>query len=556
MIGNQRRGGVVLCRCHGQNSGSIDLETVGRFLREAFPGTPVEVADDLCRDTAPVAHLIKNVGPTCLVVGACGEGGVAARVRRRASQNGLDPYSVSLVALRERSALVHPYDQGIEKAKLLMASGLRRSLAFSGTHPCNLRPRLGGNGGMSRRSLLSLAFIQQQVIPHVETRSCLAWRGCRNCLASCPAKALFVSEERLVIDSERCRGCGLCTIACPVNALRLPTATVEEMDEAMGGLLAQRGVSLEPRLLLLTCSGTSRVLDGGAGTEYPAAVLPLELPCLGMASSFLLLRALERGAWGVGLLPCNGKCDYGFLCHLERRVEQANAVAQGLGLGERRISLVAPGEREAVVQGLKELVSYFKGAGPHRLTGIEATPLGDEGSSLGLLLYRMSQGASDGAVSLPHAEDFPLGQVAVDPSQCIACGVCAANCPTGALRAKEEAGVFRLTFSHVSCVACQLCFKVCPQRPRALTVAAGLDWGRISQPPEVLYEEMMTRCQSCGEPFTSPGVARRVQEALARRGGLFNSAYVASLCPRCRLSGGILAQSLKKNLVAAAPKNF
>lgn len=39
------------------------------------------------------------------------------------------------------------------------------------------------------------------------------------CMAVCPARAIRLQGEAVVIDANRCMGCGLCSMACPFGAI-------------------------------------------------------------------------------------------------------------------------------------------------------------------------------------------------------------------------------------------------------------------------------------------------------------------------------------------------
>ena len=58
----------------------------------------------------------------------------------------------------------------------------------------------------------------------------------------------------------------------------------------------------------------------------------------------------------------------------------------------------------------------------------------------------------------------PLSKdIVVDWNKCIQCGVCVAQCPTGALFIKDRKKML-VDFDPAKCIACELCIKPCPVR--------------------------------------------------------------------------------------------
>jgi heterodisulfide reductase subunit A len=48
---------------------------------------------------------------------------------------------------------------------------------------------------------------------------------CGTCIGVCPANALLLLSDRLVIDPMLCTGCGTCAKICPFAALAIGPAT-------------------------------------------------------------------------------------------------------------------------------------------------------------------------------------------------------------------------------------------------------------------------------------------------------------------------------------------
>ncbi len=126
----------------------------------------------------------------------------------------------------------------------------------------------------------------------------------------------------------------------------------------------------------------------------------------------------------------------------------------------------------------------------------------------------------------------PLGRVTLEKARCTGCGLCALDCPTEALTIKlaETTESFRLLFEHKHCVACDRCVEVCPEK--CLSVERTVDSGRLTGPPEVLFEDNLVRCRECQAPVGSRAMIDSVRAKLTAAGR--SSLSYFDLCPDCK----------------------
>jgi coenzyme F420-reducing hydrogenase delta subunit len=103
--------------------------------------------------------------------------------------------------------------------------------------------------------------------------------------------------------------------------------------------------------------------------QYPNAIKIIGIPCTGKVDLIHLLRAFEKGADGVYVLGClEGECRYerGNL-RARKRVEQAQRILEGIGIGGERVQIynLSSSEAPRFVEFAKEMTEKIKAIGPN-----------------------------------------------------------------------------------------------------------------------------------------------------------------------------------------------
>lgn len=129
------------------------------------------------------------------------------------------------------------------------------------------------------------------------------------------------------------------------------------------------------------------------------------------------------------------------------------------------------------------------------------------------------------------SESRGSGQVKLEATRCTGCGLCAADCTTGALElASGTEGVYRVLFRQELCTACGRCVAACPEK--CLTVDAVSEAVASEVPPAALFEDTVARCRECGRVLGPRATIERLRARL--EASKLPTSHV-DLCPMCKV---------------------
>lgn len=522
--------GVFLCDCHGSLSKVLPMDALCQFLQHMQPGLPVVVGDDFCQPQI-LSRLAREHGLQPMVVGACWQLNSKPHFREEPEGVSLDSYSVRIVDLQQEIASSYNNLELIERVKLLLWSQVRRQAKSSSMPQQSRKLRfVRPQGEISRRDLLRLPLPRYQVMPYIETEKCVGGESCHICQDGCPFNAVVSENSEVLIDKLSCRGCGACIAACPFQAICYPTFSLDQLEGEMEGLLRADGDILQPRIVVLICQSCLRSFGETEVNPhlYAPNMLPMEVPCLSMVPSWLLVRALDLGAQGVALVSNKEKCQFGLEPDEWReRVRFVQELLDHWGIQPERVSLFEGGNLE------QELLDF-----DHRIAKLAPISLRPSCSKefraedLPLPALIRSTGERLGApmVGTVSAGAVPFGKLTLDGSQCSGCGVCAADCPTGALTVSPGKHSYGLLLWQESCVGCGRCIKVCPEG--CLHLEKVLELEKLGCRPETVIEGDFVCCEECGVPIAPRAMVETVKARMAAAGGVTSG---LETCPDCRM---------------------
>ena len=129
----------------------------------------------------------------------------------------------------------------------------------------------------------------------------------------------------------------------------------------------------------------------------------------------------------------------------------------------------------------------------------------------------------------PKGDGSPI----IDKEKCTGCGLCVADCPTGALtileREKEDS--YQIIFTQDLCNSCANCEKGCPEK--CLHLERGLEPDKIGKAAKVIFKDNVSRCSGCGVVLFPQAMLNHLR--LRVSAGIGDLSWPFDLCPTCRM---------------------
>jgi Fe-S-cluster-containing hydrogenase component 2 len=372
--------------------------------------------------------------------------------------------------------------------------------------------------------------------------------ACGSCITACPYHAISrdpANHLRTKIDHMACEGCGACVSACPTTSMRFAEPSAGEIYARMAALLAPPADAIDGErwVILFHCGEQGRrVLEKAAKTalEYPATILPLEVPCLRYVSEANMLAAFRLGAAGVGLLGCEA-CQHGERELLRHKYDFCRITLDAFVPDQERLCLITAGD-DTAPQAIEALTRFADSlaAAPVRWDG-KRLPQRDNREVIAdaIAVFIEQTKREPGRRGLEAGQPFAFAEVAA--SGCTMCRSCVNVCPVHAFTVDDSS--LSLQFQHISCVACGLCEKLCPEN--VITLRREICFDRNALERRTAVQDHMVSCTNCGKPFINRKALEMVEARLLSLDSLLDTfaggrRNLLRMCPDCRAAVAML----------------
>ena len=378
---------VVLCRCQEEAVARLDMERLIEKLNKNKKISNVHLVDHLCsiEGMKRFIDVVQGSNEHGLVVAACASKTLYQRIFPSIKTIGIPEQTCAFLPMRELILWSYQGENTLQAARDLIKIAV------------NKIKKVTDVGNWSA---------QNAVINYLKCDKC------KRCMEECPVDAYSLNAEGYPeVNPLLCQQCGICVGSCPVQCISLPNLRIEELSGEIRSIKGDG--SNEPTILSFCCEPLTYpalIEKVTQGTTLPQNMRVIDVPCMGAVNPALINDALTAGIDGVLLMGCEqGSCQIrqgGLLA--KRRLENLKETLQRMRFENERVQYL--GWPEQTGEGVIVDPNRCNGC----LTCQKVCPFD------AVTVISKTVRGKERLVTERNAR------------ACRSCGVCAANCPSGA----------------------------------------------------------------------------------------------------------------------------
>lgn len=329
------------------------------------------------------------------------------------------------------------------------------------------------------------------------------YADCDKCVQVCPSTAIYIENDKVNLNLERCIDCGACVGNCPTESFKIK--------------------GFDPNNFVSYISSTENNLIS----------CKLNVPCgSALDSQHLVTVVLNKN---TDIVIDTGHCD---VCQISKQkeiikknVEEANYILSCLQLPYRiKIEDISYQPKQSQETSRRSILKLFaKKTAALAFWAIEdrlnlAYEEKEEEKEFKNIvsekvvpLKRVNFLNAVSSLDIDKDAKFEVDKISftsdkwIDESVCTNCGICGNICPTGAITNSDDR--LKNLFNPSLCIKCRICHDVCPEK--CLHLKDELSVLEFAQNKyKVLATHVMIACSECLVPFSYKGDS--------------------TVCPRCR----------------------
>jgi len=334
---------------------------------------------------------------------------------------------------------------------------------------------------------------------------------CTECVDICPTSAVSLTFGPEINDD--CINCGLCAVVCPTQSF----------DDILNSneMLLQELLNLREKSQKQNCPDMINIHCHQFITDDEPSI---GVNCIGNISEHFLLAANFEGVKDIVI--STGSCDQCVLKKGKDLFGHTVSVYEDINKSDKAINITMQYQknqanvdqknreenkevldrrgffskitRDVAYQSAKIITKKeqeIRSVLESEQLNMDVKRLSPRQELLRKILRQLKEYSSEYA--FPESR-YPWKKMKVDESKCVACGICVAVCPTGALVKETNADLLTRHINYAWCTNCGLCQEACPQD--VIEFYGDYQWEDIEEDKNKIVARIsLNNCDICGE---------------------------------------------------------